>query len=255
MQPPDGNASKEATGTGPLSVPALLAALPFPTYVIGSELQILYANADWEQFVRASADTLHPRPELARVFFLDCLPAEERDHWERVARSLLASGASFAQVAYTQEIPASSPDRPPFVRIVARPILKGDGPPVAVLFLSHETTEPKAVARLRQEQEAARLEVARQLAVALNHEINNPLFVVSATLEDLLAEATDPMSQRMLNAALEAVWRVSAAVKQLHEIRQVVSTPYIPGISMIDLQASREPRETEEEENGEGAGE
>jgi signal transduction histidine kinase len=90
--------------------------------------------------------------------------------------------------------------------------------------------------------DAARLEVARQLAATLNHEINNPLFIVSATLEDLQAEATDPDSQRRLTAALDAVWRVASAVKQLQEIRQVVSTTYIEGFPMIDLEASLEPR-------------
>ena len=51
----------------------------------------------------------------------------------------------------------------------------------------------------------ARLDVARQLAATLNHEINNPLFIVSATLEDLLAESGDPASKRRLRAALDAL--------------------------------------------------
>ncbi|MEP6755745.1 MAG: histidine kinase dimerization/phospho-acceptor domain-containing protein, partial [Chthonomonadales bacterium] len=55
----------------------------------------------------------------------------------------------------------------------------------------------------------------RQLAATLNHEINNPLFVVSATLEDLLAESKSPIERLRLEQALECVWRAAKAVKSL----------------------------------------
>ena len=80
--------------------------------------------------------------------------------------------------------------------------------------------------------------MARQFAVTLNHTINNPLFIVSATLEDILSEPLDPVLQRRLQTALDSVWKVAEAVKLLQEIRQIVSTSYIPGYTMIDLEAS-----------------
>ena len=75
----------------------------------------------------------------------------------------------------------------------------------------------------------------RQLAATLNHEINNPLFVVSATLEDLLAESKNPTERVRLEQALECVWRAARAVKSLQELRQVVTTEYVGGFPMIDL--------------------
>ena len=75
----------------------------------------------------------------------------------------------------------------------------------------------------------------RQLAATLNHEINNPLFVVSATLEDLLADSTDPIERLRIEQALECVWRAATAVKCLQELRQVVTTEYVVGFPMIDL--------------------
>jgi signal transduction histidine kinase len=90
-----------------------------------------------------------------------------------------------------------------------------------------------------EQMDAARLDAVKQLAVTLNHEINNPLFIISMTLEDMLAEENDPAVLRRLRASLDAVWRVSNAVKQLQELRKVVITDYAAGLSMVDLEASQ----------------
>ncbi len=82
------------------------------------------------------------------------------------------------------------------------------------------------------------IDLARQLAVSLNHEINNPLFVASATLEDVLAEEQDPKVHHRLQTALDAVWKVAESIKLLQNLSEVVSTTYIPGFTMIDLKAS-----------------
>ena len=64
--------------------------------------------------------------------------------------------------------------------------------------------------------------------------------VVALAGRDLLLSFFGPAEQRRLHAALEAVWRVSSAVKQLSEIRQLITTAYIGDRPMIDLQASQE---------------
>jgi signal transduction histidine kinase len=125
------------------------------------------------------------------------------------------------------------------LRLLIDPLAAPDG--VSGLVLSCLEVGDHDPSHVHLAHEAVRLDLARQLAATLNHEINNPLFIVSATLEDLLAEAADPDEQRRLRAALDAVWRVASAVKQLQEIRQIVTTPYVEGLEMVDLEASQEP--------------
>jgi signal transduction histidine kinase len=133
-------------------------------------------------------------------------------------------------------------DRERTCRVFVTPCADPSAGLIGYLFSSSDFGLPGGDHRAAEEN-AARMEVARQLAATMNHEVNNPLFVVSATLEDLLAEASDPAEQRRLNAALDAVWRVSEAVKKLSDIRQLVTTAYIEGLPMIDLEASQQQPE------------
>ena len=95
------------------------------------------------------------------------------------------------------------------------------------------------IACLMSLREEDRLQLVKQLAVTLNHEVNNPLFVASATLEDVLAGQLEEEIASSLRTALEAIWRAGEAIKQLQEVRRVVTATYIPGYSMIDLAASQ----------------
>src|SRR5437773_9006598 len=75
--------------------------------------------------------------------------------------------------------------------------------------------DEEITARLLSFREEDRLQLVRQLAVTLNHEVNNPLFVASATLEDILAGDLDEEVAGALRTALEAIWRAGEAIKQL----------------------------------------
>jgi signal transduction histidine kinase len=214
---------------------SLLTALPFALCAVDRELRIVYANAAWDRFIGA------PEDGTMRGFSLPGhLREPERSRWEGIARDILAGkNGDPAGSTHILEI-ASADGGKRSLRILVTPIRYGEGPPAGVLFTGYETADAEMTAQQRQAEDAARLQVARQLAATLNHEINNPLFIISATLEDLLAETADPALERMLRASLDAVWQVSAAVKQLSEIRQIVTTAYIAGYPMIDLEKSQE---------------
>ncbi len=216
----------------------VINALPFPALVSDSEMRILHANTDAGAILgqENAGDFGH----LIGRSLLDAISAEERERFESAVDELTDDGESpSANHAQIFEVTRQTPHGARICQVTATALRNPKKRPFAVLFTSRDIASLREDNR-RSEHEAARMDVARQLAATLNHEINNPLFIVSATLEDLLAEIDEPAKQRRLKAALDAVWRVSGAVKQLSEIRQLVTTAYIDGFPMIDLEASQE---------------
>jgi signal transduction histidine kinase len=219
----------------------LIDALPFPLCVLDRDLRVVYAHPDSELLRDEHGKSRTVQAVGASV--LNEIPLEARKRFEAAARSLLVdSKQAVSYPTSTVEVARKSPAGITNLRITLSPIFDARRKPDGLVLACLEILPGRDASQRQREQEAARLEVARQLAVTLNHEINNPLFIVSATLEDLLAETGDPAEARRLRAALDAVWRVSSAVKQLSEIRQLVFTDYIDGFSMIDLEASQEPK-------------
>lgn len=216
---------------------ALLDTAAAHVYVVDDAGRLTHATGPLDPFAGQSpgpdAADMHGRP------LEEAAPPGQWDSWRGAVRSLTRADAELFETTVSIRMGDGAQQ---MSRVVGRPLRSTDGRVVGAVFVSIELDPTVLVERdpsgnVRRTEEA-RLDVARQLAATLNHEINNPLFIVSATLEDLLAEATDEGATRRLQGALDAVWRVAAAVKQLQEIRQIVSTTYIPGYPMIDLEAS-----------------
>jgi signal transduction histidine kinase len=241
--------SKSSAGAGqsPLEISSLgsiLEALPFAVYGIDSNLTILYNNG--RDVLRGFlSDEEDAPPQLLGSNLLDHVPPAERDPLGRLLNDVLHQSArGNSEEPRGVEFLQASAKGLQRLRVLASRVA-GSPRGVAAVLTCHESAVNAAPVE-QTPAGTARLDVARQLAATLNHEINNPLFIVSATLEDLLAEATDPASERRLRAALDAVWRVASAVKQLQDIRHIVTTAYIEGLPMVDLGASSEaPRSSE----------
>jgi signal transduction histidine kinase len=210
-------------------------------YAVDRDLRITYTNAPDPASPRTHLGS-KGRPVVFGSYFPDLLNEPDRTRFVTRARAVLQGDVSSTGVPSHVDI--SFPGTGRKLRLLIGP-LPGSGQTGGLVVTCVETGSDQETAHVHhaheQAHEAVRLDLARQLAATLNHEINNPLFIVSATLEDLLAEAVDPDEQRRLRAALDAVWRVASAVKQLQEIRQIVTTPYVEGLEMIDLEASQEP--------------
>lgn len=86
---------------------------------------------------------------------------------------------------------------------------------------------------LRAERRAA----VGELVVTLHHEINNPLMAASAELELLLAEAPEGRVRQGLRAVKGALDRIGDIIRRTGALREASSTEYLPGVSMIDLDA------------------
>jgi His Kinase A (phosphoacceptor) domain. len=228
----------------PETYASILDALPFAVYALDDNLTIRYNNGRHALLEFVTDEEAPPPPALLGSNLMDHVPSSEREALGRLLREVLQRdpGERSGETRGVEFLHASSAGLKR-LRVLATPIDESkEG--LAVLLTCHESAvQPVSAgtsASPDRSPEGTRLDVARQLAATLNHEINNPLFVVSATLEDLLAEANtdDAAAQRRLRAALDSVWRVASAVKQLQDIRQIVTTAYIEGLPMVDLDAS-----------------
>ena len=95
-----------------------------------------------------------------------------------------------------------------------------------------------------QANERGRIEAMGQLALTLNHELNNALALIEMQLQLVSRRATvgEPV-EAALRRIGEALERMGRTVQSLKHIRRIVLTDYVGGTKMLDLRRSTEPEE------------
>lgn len=110
---------------------------------------------------------------------------------------------------------------------------------MAQLLVDAYDTDLKAKA---EELAAKRVAVIREVAVGLNHEINNPLTVILATSEllerSLPPDVDDKVIQRLRSIQVQCE-RVKEIVAKVCAIVKPVSSEYYSGMDMIDVHLSQ----------------
>ena len=87
--------------------------------------------------------------------------------------------------------------------------------------------------------EAERSRVLVQAAGAAAHEINQPLTILMGNAQILLMRMPeDDPHRETIETLLRSSERIAGIVKQMGEIREVITKPYIDGIEIIDFDAS-----------------
>jgi signal transduction histidine kinase len=87
--------------------------------------------------------------------------------------------------------------------------------------------------------EQRKMETLRQVAVALNHDLNNTLAAIELELRLAdLQTGGDPKLAERFKRMHKSVARVAKAVRSLAEVRRIVLTEYMPGQLMLDLERS-----------------
>ncbi|MDP6778850.1 MAG: response regulator [Candidatus Latescibacteria bacterium] len=87
--------------------------------------------------------------------------------------------------------------------------------------------------------EAERSRVLVQAAGAAAHEINQPLTVLMGNAQILLMRMPeDDPHRKTIETLLKSSERISGIVKQMGEIREYITKPYIDGVEIIDFDAS-----------------
>ncbi len=90
-----------------------------------------------------------------------------------------------------------------------------------------------------QANEERKAETLRQLAVTLNHDLNNAMAVIELQLGLMDRQSGgNPQLARHLNEIRSNLAQMSGTVSSLKNIRRVVLTDYVPGQKMLDLPRS-----------------
>jgi len=93
-----------------------------------------------------------------------------------------------------------------------------------------------------QANEERKLEMLGQVALMLNHELNNAGEIIELQLGLLARRAGDPARlDRCLREIRQSLGRMSSTVEALRHVRRIVLTDYVEGTKMLDLQRSIDP--------------
>lgn len=90
--------------------------------------------------------------------------------------------------------------------------------------------------------DAKQLEAIHQLVVTLNHEMNQPLAVLSMRLQAMakIVQQGKEISADQYEMVLKQVIRLADLLKQIRGIKRVVSTEYVQDEQMVDINRSLE---------------
>jgi len=100
----------------------------------------------------------------------------------------------------------------------------------------------KAYNRLADElqtNEKRKVEMLGQIALAMNHELNNAMAIIELQLRPLSRQASG--NKRMENCLAqirENLDRMARTVERLKRVRRIVLTDYVSGVKMLDLEES-----------------
>ena len=93
--------------------------------------------------------------------------------------------------------------------------------------------------------EAEKLKTLAQVAVRVNHDINNPLCSILANGEMLRSSLEKQVSSsddiKKVDLIIEQIEKIKTVVEMLSKATKVISTDYIKGIQMLDLERSSQP--------------
>jgi len=181
--------------------------MPDAALLIDRNARIRWANEAWYRKRNGRADGGAGRLDGADLSA--AMNGEDAAAWEARLASMVAAN-DVGPIAGPARLPEDGEDEPWIA--CAAPVRAADGSTVAVLLVG---------ARRAPEASDSDVEIARRIANALSHEINNPLFVISATLEDLVSEISDPGVRARLQIALDSVWKVSDVVRQAAEVSNI----------------------------------
>lgn len=86
--------------------------------------------------------------------------------------------------------------------------------------------------------EERKLEVLRQVALTLNHELNNAMAIIELQLDLLKRSAASQGQDKYLRQIGESLKRMTRTVEALNRVRRIVLMDYAGGLQMLDLERS-----------------
>lgn len=113
------------------------------------------------------------------------------------------------------------------------PLHNGSGAVDRIVIITRDITIMKDAEKAKINQE--KLQTVIDLAVTYNHEINNPLFAISGSLELLKTGESDEKKLEYINTALDMVKRIAEVTKKIEETTSLDYTSYTGETKMLDI--------------------
>ena len=99
-----------------------------------------------------------------------------------------------------------------------------------------------------QSSEQRKIEILGQVAVTLNHELNNATGIIESQLALLARKAgAGGALELQLRQIHESLVRMTETVEALKHVRRIVLKDYVSGVKMLDLQRSTQAEEAAQE--------
>lgn len=105
---------------------------------------------------------------------------------------------------------------------------------IGVIFVGSDVSEIKKLEQVQVEKE--KLATFSETAIAINHEINNPLAPIFGNVQLLLEDETlNDFTRDRLQVVFRNAERIKKITQKLRDIRQPVQTSYLGDTKMVDL--------------------
>ncbi len=201
--------------------------------VLSRDMRITNLNRAQERFL----NRMGIRMSWVEVIGMEMAELMSEDAiWSQVAEQVLDQGEGFAGPQRTYQ----TEDGDLILSIEITPLRDPHGKVIGAIQVSEDVTEKvKLEGELHDaEIKAERLEAVRETAVAVNHEVNNPLASILGMTQLLLlsAEKLDEDTLRKLKQIEAGVNRIASVTSKLGSLDKLKTKDYISeGPKMLDL--------------------
>ncbi len=210
----------------------ILGQIPVGVVVLDHNLRITSANPQMLGFFNELAGVA----DLVGVIgstLLQVLPDNPGSRWHALCEEIIAGSV---QAAEAEKGSFSTEQGDLVLSTEVTPLRDQGGGLTGTILMTTDITE-----RARLEQELMRMEklaTVGQMVVTINHEINNPLLIISTNAQAmrLMNPDLDDKTTRKLHKIEEQVKRISEVTERLRSLDEVSSEEYIAqGPQMIDV--------------------
>lgn len=210
----------------------ILGHIPLGVVVLNRDMRITSANPLMMEFLTQMG---LERDLVAAIGagLPDILPEQVGAEWETMCRTVLESGKATSE---DRRAMATAAEEGLVLATEVTPLRDHRGQITGIILIADDVTE-----QTRLERELVRVEklaTVGEMAITVNHEINNPLTIIATTAQaiKLLNPDLDDKTKIKLERIEAQVRRISEVTERLRTLEEVVSSEYIAdGPQMIDL--------------------
>ena len=209
----------------------ILSNIPLGVIVLNSDLRITSMNRQEQRFLKRMAVEL-TLVDAIGASLEELLPEELGRGWQALCQAVLDSGerAEEARKSF------AGSEAELVLNNVATPLPDAAGQTAGVILITDDVTEE---ARLENELvKAEKLATVGQMVITINHEINNPLSIISTNAQTLriLNKDLDEKALAKLVRIEDQVKRIAEVTERLRKLDEIVTNEYIrDGEQMIDV--------------------